>query len=70
MDQIKIISNSESFHQKVEIRNLLGQLLLSKDLVRKNQVVELSIDLPNGTYLITITDDDFTKATKKLHVAR
>ena len=70
MDQIKIITNSESLHQKVEIRNLLGQVLLSEDLNTKNYISTLGFDLPNGIYLVTIINNDNTKATKKLHVSR
>ncbi len=69
-NQITIVSKIESESLKISIKDLTGRLILNQNLKTIGFIANLDFDLINGAYLITISNSNNEKVTKKLLIAR
>ena len=67
---ISIASNVECKYLNVQICDLSGRLLLTKNLIPKGLITNLDLDLMNGAYLIQVKNDSNETLTKKLLIGR
>lgn len=67
---LSIVSNVECKYLMVQICDLSGRLLLTKNLIPKGLITNLDLDLMNGAYLIKVTNDSDETLTKKLLISR
>lgn len=68
-EQITIQLSPNNFIKQVDLVDMLGRLIITKQYPSSNTTEILSInDVGNGTYLLEITTDNNQKATKKILV--
>ncbi len=69
-NQITIVSKAESESLKILIKDLTGRTILNQNLKTSGFIANLDLDLINGAYLITLSNSNNEKVTKKLLIAR
>ena len=69
-NQITIISKVESESIMISIKDLTGRTILNQNLKTSGFIANLDLDLINGAYLITLSNSNNEKVTKKLLIAR
>lgn len=52
------------------LKDIAGKILISGTYVVKQNIANLNINLPNGLYLVTISENGNEIQTKKLIIAR
>jgi hypothetical protein len=69
-NQITIISKVESERLMISIKDLTGRSILNQNLKTIGFIANLDLDLINGAYLITLSNVNNEKITKKLLIAK
>ena len=69
-NQITIVSKIESESLKISIKDLTGRLILNQNLKTIGFIANLDFDLINGAYLITLSNSNNERVTKKLLIAK
>lgn len=54
----------------ISIKDLTGRTILNQNLKTSGFIANLDLDLINGAYLITLSNSNNEKVTKKLLIAR
>jgi hypothetical protein len=69
-NEIKILSKYRISELQIEIKDLVGRIVLSTKLKPVGNLATLIFDLPNGAYLLKISDNNYDETTKKLLISR
>jgi len=69
-NQITIVSKAESESLKILIKDLTGRSILAQNLKTSGFIANLDFDLINGAYLITLSNSNNERVTKKLLIAK
>jgi hypothetical protein len=69
-NRLTVTSNSTSEFLNIQIKDLSGRQILSKNLTTKNFMSNLDIDLPNGLYIISVKNSRNETVTKKLVISK
>lgn len=69
-EQLTLVSKAQSEVLSVVIKDLSGRTLLNKEVKTNEFIANLDLSLPNGAYLITITNNLNEITSKKLIVAK
>ena len=69
-NQITIVSIIESESLKILIKDLTGRSILNQNLKTIGFIANLDFDLINGAYLITLSNSNNERVTKKLLIAK
>ncbi|MCC6371727.1 MAG: T9SS type A sorting domain-containing protein [Bacteroidia bacterium] len=69
-DAITIVSKKESESLKIQIKDITGRVVLTKNLNTNNIYVTTDLPLINGAYLILICNSTNKTVIKKLLIAK
>jgi hypothetical protein len=69
-NEVKILCENPNLELQIEIKDLVGRVVLLTKLKEVGNVVTLNFDLPNGAYFLKISNTHNEQTTKKLLISK